>query len=59
MEKNGQIIEPGVLRFQRLLNGSLETVWAYLVESEKRGKLAGDGGDGVAGGGNGPAGFFA
>jgi len=38
MENNGKIIEPGVLQFQRLLNGSPEKVWAYLTESEKRGK---------------------
>jgi uncharacterized protein YndB with AHSA1/START domain len=38
MESNGKILEPGVLQFRRLLNGSPEKVWAYLTESEKRGK---------------------
>jgi len=38
MQNNGTIIEPGVLQFQRLLTGPLERVWAYLTESEKRGK---------------------
>jgi len=38
MQNNETIIEPGVLQFQRLLTGPLEKVWAYLTESEKRGK---------------------
>lgn len=38
MNNHGKIIAPGTLRFQRLLRGSVEKVWAYLTESEKRGK---------------------
>lgn len=37
-EKYGKIIAPGVIRFRRLLPGSIEKVWAYLTESEKRAK---------------------
>ncbi|WP_257816439.1 SRPBCC domain-containing protein [Phenylobacterium sp. J367] len=29
---------PGVVRFERLLPGPIERVWAYLTESEKRGR---------------------
>jgi uncharacterized protein YndB with AHSA1/START domain len=36
------LIQPSTLRFERLLPGPLERVWAYLVESDKRAKwLAG------------------
>ena len=36
------LIKPSTIRFERLLPGPLERVWAYLVESEKRAKwLAG------------------
>lgn len=36
------LIQPSTLRFERLLPGPVERVWAYLVESEKRAKwLAG------------------
>ncbi len=36
------LIKPSTLRFERLLPGPIERVWAYLVESEKRAKwLAG------------------
>lgn len=38
MEKYGKIIEPGTIRFERLLPGPIERVWAYLTESDKRGK---------------------
>jgi len=38
MENNGVMIEPGVLQFQRLLKGPIEKVWAYLTESDLRGK---------------------
>jgi uncharacterized protein YndB with AHSA1/START domain len=34
----GRLIEPGTLRFQRLLPGPIELVWAFLTESEKRGQ---------------------
>lgn len=38
MSQFGKIIAPGVIRFERLLPGTTEDVWAYLTESEKRGK---------------------
>lgn len=38
MDKFGQLIEPGTIRFERLLPGPVERVWAYLTESEKRGQ---------------------
>ena len=38
MEKYGTITAPGVIRFERLLPGPITKVWAYLTESEKRGK---------------------
>jgi uncharacterized protein YndB with AHSA1/START domain len=34
----GIVIEPGTLRLERVLPGPIERVWAYLTESEKRGK---------------------
>jgi uncharacterized protein YndB with AHSA1/START domain len=34
----GVITEPGTVRFERLLPGPIERVFAYLTESEKRGK---------------------
>jgi len=33
----GTILGPDTIRFQRLLPGPIERVWAYLTESEKRG----------------------
>ena len=33
----GTITEAGAIRFERLLPGPIERVWAYLTESEKRG----------------------
>jgi uncharacterized protein YndB with AHSA1/START domain len=33
----GVIVGPGTVRFERLLPGPIERVWAYLVESDKRG----------------------
>lgn len=38
MDNQGEIIAPGTLRFKRLLPGPIERVWAYLTDSEKRGK---------------------
>lgn len=32
----GEVIEPATIRFQRLLPGPIERVWAYLTESDKR-----------------------
>jgi uncharacterized protein YndB with AHSA1/START domain len=37
MESLGKMISPDTLRFERRLRGPIERVWAYLVESEKRG----------------------
>lgn len=37
-EDYGVVTEPGTLRVKRLLPGTIEDVWAYLTESEKRGK---------------------
>ncbi|WP_158046393.1 SRPBCC family protein [Skermanella pratensis] len=34
----GTVVEPGAIRFERLLPGPIERVWAYLTESEKRGQ---------------------
>ncbi len=34
----GRLIEPATVRFERLLPGPVERVWAYLTESEKRGQ---------------------
>ncbi len=34
----GAVTEPGTLRLERILPGPIERVWAYLIESEKRGK---------------------
>jgi len=37
-EDFGAVTEPGTFRIERLLPGPIERVWAYLTESEKRGK---------------------
>ncbi|HKL19771.1 MAG TPA: SRPBCC family protein [Halalkalibaculum sp.] len=37
-ESYGIFTEPGTIRFERLLPGPIEKVWAYLTESGKRGK---------------------
>lgn len=34
----GALVEPGTVRFERLLPGPIERVWAYLTESDKRAK---------------------
>src|SRR5258705_13541117 len=34
----GTVTGPGTVRLERLLPGPIERVWAYLTESEKRGK---------------------
>ena len=42
MNKYGELIAPDTVRFVRLLPGTLDTVWAFLVDGEKRAKwLAG------------------
>ncbi|SMD01814.1 SRPBCC family protein [Pedobacter africanus] len=38
MNNYGKLIAPGVIRFERNLPGPIEKVWAYLTQSEKRGK---------------------
>ena len=35
-KKYGIFTAPGIIRFERLLPGPIERVWAYLTESEKR-----------------------
>jgi uncharacterized protein YndB with AHSA1/START domain len=44
MNKYGVFTEPGTIRFERLLPGPIERVWAYLTKSEKKAKwlAAGD-----------------
>lgn len=36
--QHGRMTEADTIRFERVLPGSAEAVWAYLTESEKRGK---------------------
>lgn len=36
--EHGVITEAGAIRFERLLPGPIERVWAYLTDSEKRGR---------------------
>jgi len=38
MSEYGVMTEPGAVRLERLLPGPPERIWAYLTESEKRGK---------------------
>jgi uncharacterized protein YndB with AHSA1/START domain len=38
MNDYGTITQAGAIRFERLLPGPVERVWAYLTESDKRGK---------------------
>jgi uncharacterized protein YndB with AHSA1/START domain len=38
MDKYGTIIAPNTIRFERLLPGPIERVWAYLTDPEKRAK---------------------
>lgn len=38
MKDYGVVTEPGTVRLERVLPGPIERVWAYLTESEKRGK---------------------
>jgi uncharacterized protein YndB with AHSA1/START domain len=37
MNAFGTVVGDGVVRFERVLPGPIETVWEYLVDSEKRG----------------------
>ena len=43
MDDHGVVIGKETIRFERLLPGPIERVWAYLTESEKRGKWLGSG----------------
>ena len=38
MSDYGTILESGAVRFERLLPGPVERIWAYLTESDKRAK---------------------
>ncbi|KQS30973.1 SRPBCC family protein [Dyadobacter sp. Leaf189] len=38
MAKKGKILAPGVICFERVFNSSIDKVWSYLTDSEKRGK---------------------
>jgi len=38
MSDFGTVLEAGTIRFERVLPGPIERVWAYLTESGKRGK---------------------
>lgn len=38
MDTYGIFTEPGTIRFERLLPGPIERVWAYLTEADKRGQ---------------------
>ena len=38
MNRHGTIIAPNTIRFERMLPGPIERVWAYLTESDKRSK---------------------
>jgi uncharacterized protein YndB with AHSA1/START domain len=36
LDKDGVLLDASTLRFERLLPGPIERIWAYLTESEKR-----------------------
>jgi uncharacterized protein YndB with AHSA1/START domain len=36
LEKDGVLLDASTIRFERLLPGPIERIWAYLTESEKR-----------------------
>ena len=38
MKDYPEVVSPTEIRFERLLPGPIENVWAYLVESKKRGE---------------------
>ena len=42
-DEYGVQVEPRTVRFERLLPGPIERVWAYLTESDKRGQWLGSG----------------
>jgi len=43
MNEYGVVTEPRTVYYERLLPGPIERVWAYITESEKRGKWLGTG----------------
>ncbi|MEX0590015.1 MAG: SRPBCC family protein [Xanthobacteraceae bacterium] len=36
LERDGEVLDANTIRFERLLPGPIERVWAFLTESEKR-----------------------
>ena len=48
MSEYGIVTEAGAVRFERLLPGPIERVWAYLTQSDKRENLARCGAHGPA-----------
>ena len=38
MTDEGKVLSPTEVRFERLLPGPIETVWAYLTDSKMRGE---------------------
>jgi uncharacterized protein YndB with AHSA1/START domain len=36
LDRDGEILDAGTVRFERLLPGPIERVWAFITESEKR-----------------------
>ena len=42
MSEYGVVTEPGTVRFERLLPGSVDLVWAYLTDPEKRERIGED-----------------
>ena len=36
LDKDGVLLDASTIRFERLLPGPIERIWAYLTESEKR-----------------------
>jgi uncharacterized protein YndB with AHSA1/START domain len=38
MDEFGRVVESGAIRLERLFPGSIERVWEYLTDSEKRGR---------------------
>lgn len=36
LQADGEILDPRTVRFERLLPGPIERIWAYITESEKR-----------------------
>jgi uncharacterized protein YndB with AHSA1/START domain len=43
LDKDGVLLDASTIRFERLLPGPIERVWAYLTESDKRKQWAAEG----------------